>query len=71
MIKFNISHTHLIIIREMLTSAPRTLVKNPVKESFDITFMGNEKSCQNINFFFFPIKTFFNLILNQYPKDTC
>ena len=29
---------------EMLTSALRTLVKNPVKESFDITFMGNEKS---------------------------
>ena len=56
----------------MLTSALRILVKNPVKESFDITFMGNEKSCQNINSFFFPfpIKTFFNWILNQYPKDT-
>ena len=56
--------------REMLTSAFRALVKNPVKESFDITFMGNEKSCQNIDcfFFFFPIKTFFNWILNQYPK---
>ena len=37
----------------MLTSVLRTLVKNPVKESFDITFMGNEKSCQNINSFFF------------------
>ena len=36
----------------MLTSAFRTLVKNPVKESFDITFMGNEKSYQNINCFF-------------------
>ena len=58
MIIFNISHTHLIIIREMLTSALRTLVKNPVKESFDITFMGNEKSCQNINFFFFSHKNF-------------
>ena len=33
----------------MLTSALRALVKNPIKEGFDITFMGNEKSCQNIN----------------------
>ena len=39
----------------------KALVKNPVKESFDIIFMRNEKNCQNINcFFFFPIKTFFN-----------
>ena len=37
----------------MLTSALRTLVKNPVKKNFDITFMGNKKSCQNINYFFF------------------
>ena len=37
----------------MLTSNFRALVKNPVKESFDITFMGNEKSYQNINCFFF------------------
>ena len=46
----------------MLTSALRILVKNPVKESFDTTFMGNEKSCQNINCFFFSflIKPFFN-----------
>ena len=29
---------------EMLTSVLRALVKNPVKKSFDITFMGNEKS---------------------------
>ena len=29
---------------EMLTSALRTLVKNSVKESFDIIFMENEKS---------------------------
>ena len=53
----------------MLTSILRALVKNPVKESFDITFMENEKNCQNINCFFsFPIKTFFNWILNQCPK---
>ena len=58
-------------IWEMLTSALKALVKNPVKESFDITFMENEKSCQNINcFFFFPIKNFFNLIFNQCPKGT-
>ena len=43
----------------MLTSALRALVKNPIKENFDITFMRNEKSCQNINCFFsFPIKFF-------------
>ena len=27
-------------------SALRVLVKNLVKESFDITFMGNKKNCQ-------------------------
>ena len=36
----------------MLTSALMALIKNPIKEIFDITFMENEKSCQNINFFF-------------------
>ena len=49
-------------LREMLTSALRALVKNSVKENFDITFMGNEKSRKNINCFFFfsfLIKTFF------------
>ena len=52
-------------------SAFRVLVKNLVKESFDITFMGNEKSCQNINqFFSFLIKIFFNWILNQCSKNT-
>ena len=55
----------------MLTSALRALVKNPIKENFDITFMGNEKNCQNNNcFFFFLIKTFFNWILNQCLKGT-
>ena len=56
----------------MLTSALKVLVNNPFYESFDIIFMGNEKSCQNINYFFFSflIKTFFNWILNQYPKST-
>ena len=38
----------------MLTSALKAFVKNPIKEKFDITFMGNEKNCQNINCFFFP-----------------
>ena len=32
----------------MLISALRAFVKNPVKESFNITFMGNEKRYQNI-----------------------
>ena len=30
-------------------SVLRALVKNLIKESFDITFMRNEKNCQNIN----------------------
>ena len=58
-------HTGIMLIlveREMLTSALK--IKNPVKESFDITFMGNEKICQNTIFFFFSIKHFFNWILN-------
>ena len=37
----------------MLTSILRVPVKNLIKESFDITFMRNEKSCQNINCFYF------------------
>ena len=42
----NLSYKVFNIIKwEMLTSAFRTLVKNLVKESFDITFMGNEKNC--------------------------
>ena len=48
----------IIIIREMLTSTLRTLIDNPFYESFDITFMKNEKSCQNINCFFFSHKKF-------------
>ena len=50
----------------MLTSALKALVKNSIKEIFDIIFMGNEKNYQNINCFFFSfsIKFFFNLILN-------
>ena len=54
-------HTGIMLIlveREMLTSALKTLVKNPVKKSFDITFMENEKICQNINFFLFSHKNF-------------
>ena len=46
------------------------MIKNPIKENFNIIFMKNEKNCQNINYFFFSIKTFFNQILNQCPKDT-
>ena len=30
------------------------MIKNPIKENFNITFMKNEKNCQNINNFFFP-----------------
>ena len=56
----------------MLMSTLKVLVKNPFKKSVDITFMRNEKNCQNINYFFFSfsIKTFFNWIVNQCPKST-
>ena len=50
----------MYVYREMLMSALRVLVKNSVKENFDITFMENEKNCQNINyFFFFSYKNYF------------
>ena len=55
------THVRLNSVRKMLINALRILVKNPVKKSFDITFIGNEKNYQNINYFFsFSIKTFFN-----------
>ena len=38
---------------KMLTGVIRILIKNSVKESFDVTFLENEKNCQNINDFFF------------------
>ena len=45
-------------------SALRALVKNPIKKSFDITFMKKKKKKKTIKtliaFFYFPIKTFFN-----------
>ena len=48
----------------LLTIFLRTLVKMIIylKKNFNITFIGNKKSCQNINcfFFLFFIKTFFN-----------
>ena len=41
----------------MLTSVLRKLVKIPIKENFNISFMRNEKSYQNNNcFFFFSLK---------------
>ena len=53
-----------ILYKVMLTSVLRALVKNSIKENFDITFMGNEKKTVKplIVFFFFPflIKIFFN-----------
>ena len=33
----------------------RTLVNNLFKKNFDITFLGNKKSCQSIEFFFFSL----------------
>ena len=44
--------TIVILLSQMLMSVFRALVNNPFWESFDTIFMENEKSCQNINFFF-------------------
>ena len=49
----------------MLTSALRALINNQFLESYDTTFMGNEKNCQNINCFFFPIKLSLNELLTN------
>ena len=56
----------------MLTSAFRTLVKNPVKKSF---YGKRKKKKLNVLIVFFishksDVKTFFNWILNQCPKGT-
>ena len=60
-VKTNLVTMFLFLNWEMLTSVLMALVKNLIKKSFDITFMENEKNCQNI-------KTFFNWIFNQCPK---
>ena len=53
----------------MLTSALKALVKNPIKESF----YRKKKSINVLVAFFIShksdVKTFFNWILNQYPKN--
>ena len=51
----------------MLTSVLKALIKNPFYKNFDIIFMGNEKNCQNIIYFFFNflINTLFNWILKE------
>ena len=56
----------------MLTSVFRALVKNLVKESF---YEKRKKNTINVMTAFFishksDVKTFFNWILNQYPKGT-
>ena len=57
----------------MLTIALKILVKNPIKESF--YRKSKKKKTINVLIAFFishknDVKTFFNWILNQYPKDT-
>ena len=37
----------------MLTGTLMVMINNLFQKSFDITFMKNEKNCQNINNFFF------------------
>ena len=55
----------------MLISVSRALVKNPIKESFNITLWEMKKTVKIlIVYFSFPIKIFFNWILNQCPKGT-
>ena len=41
-----------IIIREMLTSVLWALIKNSIKESFDIIFMENKKFIKTLIIFF-------------------
>ena len=54
----------------MLTSALRTLIKNPVKESF----YGKKKKINVLTAFFIShksdVKTFIKLIGNECPKGT-
>ena len=53
-------------------SALRAIVNNLFFKNFDTTFMENEKSFQNINYFFsFPMKTFFKWIVNHCTKGIC
>ena len=54
-------NTCCLKIKKILTSVLRTLVKNLVKENFDITFMKKKNIYiyQNINYIFFN-KIFFN-----------
>ena len=49
----------------MLRSALRALINNLFLESYDTTFMGNEKNYQNINCFFSPIKLSLNGLLTN------
>ena len=48
----------------MLTNALRALVNNQFLESFDTTFMENEKTVKRLIVFYFFIKTFFKWITN-------
>ena len=70
MVVFVVYCSRYIIYWEMLTTVLRVLVKNQVKESFDITFMINKKKIVKILKFFFFIKVLFNWILNQCLKIT-
>ena len=46
----------------MLTVALKTMINNLFKKKIDITFIGNKKNYQNINyFFFFSRKNFFKI----------
>ena len=45
----------------MLTGAFKEIVNNPFYESFDTNFIGNEKSYQNIKFFFNSHKNFLSI----------
>ena len=59
------------MIRVVLTSALRVLVKNPIKKSF----YGKKKFINVLTIFFIfhksDVKTFFKQIINQCPKGTC
>ena len=49
----------------------KIIVNKLFYESFYIAFIGNRKKCQDINCFFFPIKTFIQWLTNKCPYGIC
>ena len=52
-------------LRVLLTSVIRAIINKSFKESFNTNFIGNRKSCQNINNFFFLIIFFSKITIKR------